>query len=105
MTKAAARDPDGLGFDRLIHEPARLVLMTHLYVVDEADFVYLAHQTGLTAGNISSHMNRLEKAGYVAIEKTFVGKRPRTVYALTPGGRAAFEKYRQMVGDLLSDRG
>ena len=50
-------------------------------------------------------MNRLENAGYVAIEKTFVGKRPRTVHAPTAGGRAAFEKYRQMVGDLLSDRG
>lgn len=96
---------DALGFDRLIHEPARLVLITHLSVIDEADFVYLAGRTGLTAGNISSHMARLEDAGYVTIDKSFVAKRPRTVYALTAAGRAAFEQYRQTVGDLLSDRG
>ncbi len=105
MTKEASRDTDRLGFDRLIHEPARLVLMTHLYVVDEADFVYLARQTGLTAGNISSHMNSLENAGYVTLDKGFVGKRPRTVYSLTPGGRTAFEEYRQKVGDLLAGGG
>lgn len=104
MTQPNSADLDALGFDRLIHEPARLVLVTNLYVVDEADFVYLAGRTGLTAGNISSHMTRLENAGYVAISKTFVGKRPRTVYALTTTGRAAFERYRKTVGDLLSDR-
>lgn len=105
MTREGTRDLDGLGFDRLIHEPARLVLMTNLYVVDEADFVYLAGRTGLTAGNISSHMTRLEEAGYVDISKTFAGKRPRTVYALTATGRAAFAQYRQTVGDLLADSG
>ena len=57
--------------ERLIHEPARLVLMANLYVVDEADFVYLARQTGLTSGNISSHMAKLEAASYVSIEKAF----------------------------------
>ncbi len=92
-----------LDFDRLIHEPARLVLMSNLYVVDEADFVFLSRQTGLTAGNISSHMSRLDAAGYVAIDKTFAGKRPRTTYALTDAGRAAFERYRQHVGGLLAD--
>jgi len=96
--------PDALGIDRLIHEPARLVLITHLYVVDEADFVYLAGRTGLTAGNISSHMTRLEEAGYVKTDKSFVGKRPRTVYALTAAGRAAFERYREQVGGLLAVR-
>lgn len=100
------RDSDGelhdLDFDRLIHEPARLVLMSNLYVVDEADFVFLAHRTGLTAGNISSHMTRLEAAEYVTIKKTFVDKRPRTTYALTPAGRTAFETYRQHVNALLA---
>jgi len=105
VTREWSRDLDVLGFDRLIHEPARLVLMTNLYVVDQADFVYLAGRTGLTAGNISSHMTRLEEAGYVEISKTFVGKRPRTVYALTATGRAAFEEYRRTVGDLLADSG
>lgn len=93
--------PDALGIDRLIHEPARLVLITHLYVVDEADFVYLAGRTGLTAGNISSHMTRLEEAGYVKTDKSFVGKRPRTVYALTSTGRDAFDHYRKRVREVL----
>lgn len=88
--------------DRLIHEPARLVLMANLYVVDEADFVYLSRQTGLTAGNISSHMTRLETAGYVVIDKSFVDKRPRTVYALTGAGRTAYEVYRERVAQLLT---
>jgi DNA-binding PadR family transcriptional regulator len=88
--------------DRLIHEPARLVLVSNLYVVDEADFVFLSRQTGLTAGNISSHMTRLETAGYVTIDKTIVGKRPRTTYALTAEGRSAFENYRNQVSGLLA---
>jgi DNA-binding MarR family transcriptional regulator len=88
--------------DRLIHEPARLVLMSNLAVVDEADFVFLTRQTGFTAGNISSHMARLENAGYVELEKGFVGKRPRTVYRLTTAGREAFEQYRRDVAGLLA---
>ena len=96
------REQHALDFDRLIHEPARLVLMANLYVVEEADFVFLARQTGLTAGNISSHMTRLEDAGYVDIAKTFAGKRPRTVYRLTDTGRTAFERYRQHVSGLLA---
>ena len=100
---AAAGEAGALDFDRLIHEPARLVLMANLYVVDEADFIFLSRQTGLTAGNISSHMARLEDAGYVDIDKTFVGKRPRTSYTLTDSGRAAFERYREHVGGLLTE--
>ena len=76
--------------------------MSNLYVVDEADFVFLSRRTGLTAGNISSHMARLEAAEYVSIEKTFVDKRPRTTYALTDTGRTAFETYRQHVNALLA---
>ena len=91
-----------LDFDRLIHEPARLVLVSNLYVVDEADFVFLTRRTGLTAGNISSHMSRLEAAEYVTINKTFANKRPRTTYALTQTGRTAFETYRQHVNALLA---
>mgnify|MGYP001813904079 FL=1 len=72
-------------------------------MVDAADFVFLSRRTGLTAGNISSHMSRLEEAGYVAIEKGFDGKRPRTTYALTPRGRAAFDHYREQLGGLLRD--
>ncbi len=88
--------------DRLIHEPARLVLVSSLYVVDEADFVYLTNRTGFTSGNISSHMTKLETAGYVEVTKTFVGKRPRTTYKLTKTGRRAFEQYRASVEGLLN---
>jgi len=87
--------------DRLIHEPARLVLVSSLYVVDEADFVYLTNRTGFTSGNISSHMTKLETAGYVEVTKTFVDKRPRTTYKLTETGRHAFEQYRASVEGLL----
>ena len=87
--------------DRLIHEPARLVLVSSLYVVDEADFVYLANRTGFTSGNISSHMSKLEAAGYVQMAKAFVDKRPRTTYKLTKAGRRAFEQYRTSVEVIL----
>jgi len=88
--------------DRLIHEPARLVLVSSLYVVDEADFVYLANRTGFTSGNISSHMSKLEAAGYVKMAKAFVDKRPRTTYKLTKAGRRAFEQYRASVEVILN---
>ena len=90
-----------VALDRLIHEPARLVLVANLAVVDQADFVYLSGRTGFTAGNISSHMAKLEEAGYVNVKKSFVGKRPRTVYRLTAAGRRAFDHYRNEVTGLL----
>jgi DNA-binding MarR family transcriptional regulator len=79
--------------DRVIHEPARLMMMTVLYATGESDFLYLQRECGLTQGNLSSHLARLEEAGYVAIEKTFKGKYPLTICLLTPSGRNAFEKY------------
>lgn len=87
--------------DRLIHEPARLTLIANLYVVDSADFTFLSRRTGLTDGNISSHMTRLENAGYVSVTKTFEGKRPRTIYELTSTGREAFDHYRNHLTGIL----
>ena len=87
--------------DRMIHEPSRLVLVANLSVVDEADFVFLSRRTGLTAGNISSHMAKLEDAGYVSVAKGFVGKKPRTVYRLTKAGRTAFDSYKASVSGIL----
>lgn len=78
------------------------MIVATLYVVDEADFVYLTQQTGLTAGNMNSHMARLVNGDYVAVEKTFAANRPRTVYSLTEKGRAAIQRYRQHVGNLLA---
>ena len=75
--------------------------MANLYVVDEADFVFLSRQTGLTAGNISSHMAKLESAGHVEIDKAFVGKRPRTTYRLTKAGRDAFDRHKANLAEVL----
>ena len=79
--------------DRVIHEPARLMIAATLYLVKEADFLYLQGQTELTKGNLSSHLAKLEEAGYVEIEKTYRGKIPMTVCRLTKKGRASFKAY------------
>lgn len=88
--------------DRLIHEPARLAVLSLLFVVESADFLFLRRQTGLTQGNLSSHLSRLEDAGYVEIEKGFKGKRPRTTIRMTVTGRGAFEAYRSQIERLLA---
>jgi DNA-binding transcriptional ArsR family regulator len=87
--------------DRVIHEPARLMIVSLLYVSKEADFVFLQRETGLTKGNLSSHLARLEAAGYVHIEKMFRGKVPLTLCSLTQTGRAEFEAYRKTVKRAL----
>lgn len=87
--------------DKVIHEPARLLLTTHLFAVVEADFVYLRRATGLTAGNLSTHLSKLEGAGYIKITKAFEGKRPKTTVQLTPKGRKAFEDYRKNILQVL----
>jgi DNA-binding transcriptional ArsR family regulator len=77
---------DALELDRLIHEPARLAILTVLSSVRSADFVFLQRTTGLTKGNLSSHLTKLEEGGLVVIEKTFVLKKPHTRAALTTEG-------------------
>ncbi|MCP4428845.1 MAG: transcriptional regulator [Chloroflexi bacterium] len=91
------------GIDKTIHEPARLMIMANLYVVESADFTFLIGQTGLTWGNLSSHLSKLEKAGYVAVEKSFIGKKPHTMLHLTEDGRTAFQKYRQKMEQALAE--
>ncbi len=91
--------------DPLIHAPARLGIMATLAAVEEADFRYLLHATGLTKGNLSAHLSKLEDAGYVQITKTFRGKIPLTLCRLTPQGRAAFEAYRQAMLAYLQQVG
>jgi len=87
--------------DRLIHEPARFNIMAYLFVVQSADFTFLQTQTDLTWGNLSSHISKLEAAGYVAIEKEFVGKKPHTMLHLTDSGRSAFTDYRKKMRKAL----
>ncbi len=87
--------------DRVIHEPARLLIVALLHGVKEADFLYLLRESELTKGNLSSHLAKLEQAGYVEIEKTYRGKVPLTITRLTETGRAAFENYRKSMSGLL----
>jgi len=91
--------------DRLIHEPARLLLVALLAGVEEADFLWLLRESQLTKGNLSSHLAKLEEAGYLAVEKTFRGKIPLTLLRLTPAGRQAFEDYKKGMQDLLGKAG
>lgn len=87
--------------DRLIHEPARLVIVAILSSVESADFLYLQRETGLTKGNLSSHLSKLEEAQYVTIEKTYQGKTPLTICRLTAQGREAFEAYREQMKSIV----
>ncbi len=87
--------------DRLIHEPARLMIVTILASTQRADFLYLERETGLTRGNLSTHLSKLEEAGYVNIEKTYKGKLPLTVCKLTPAGQKAFHAYRSQLLQIV----
>ena len=81
------RETSGLeDIDRVIHEPSRLAIMARLYVLDEADWLFLQRQTGLSVGNLASHLARLEDAGYVKSEKSFIERKPHTVIRMTDLG-------------------
>jgi len=86
---------DLYAFDRMIHEPARLAIMAVLWACESADFKYLGNTTGLTKGNLSAQLKKLEAQGYLQITKTFKGSYPNTSAALTKTGRKAFEAYRR----------
>lgn len=88
--------------DRIIHEPARLLVVALLAAVREADFLYLQRETGLTKGNLSSHLAKLEEARYIEVEKSFQGKVPMTLLRITRQGRSAFEAYRKSMNGLLA---
>jgi len=88
--------------DKIIHEPARLNIMAYLYVVESADFLFLIRQTGLTFGNLSSHISKLEDAGYIKVVKEFIGKKPHTMIKLTKKGRDTFEEYRKNIKEFFN---
>jgi DNA-binding MarR family transcriptional regulator len=89
--------------NQIIHAPARLMVLTYLYVVESADYVYLLRLTGLTWGNLATHLTKLEEAGYIEIHKEFVGKKPHTTISLTRDGRAAFREYKNSMQQVLDD--
>ena len=88
--------------DRLIHEPARYNIMALLYVVTRAEFLFVQNQIDLTPGNLSTHVSKLEAAGYVTVRKKFVSRRPKTFLSLTTKGRKAFEEYRDRMRELFT---
>jgi DNA-binding HxlR family transcriptional regulator len=89
------------GLDRVIHEPARLIIVALLSSVESADFLFLLKESNLTKGNLSVQLSRLDEAGYVQMEKTFRGKIPHTEYRLTQKGKSAFAQYRKSLSSIL----
>jgi len=92
---------DLVGLDRVVHEPARLLILALLSEAECADFLYLLRQTGLTKGNLGAHLARLDDTGYVAISKSFRGKMPQTTCRLTEEGRVALRTYRAQMRRTL----
>jgi DNA-binding transcriptional ArsR family regulator len=88
--------------DRVIHEPARLLIVALLAGVKEADFLWVLRESALTKGNLSSHIAKLEEADYVEVEKTYRGKIPLTLLRLTRQGRTAFERYKKALNGVLA---
>ena len=91
------------GVDRTIHEPSRSIILAILSAVESADFLYLQRETGLTKGNLSVHLSKLEEAGYVSIEKTYRGKVPLTLCRMTAEGRKAFDAYRKQLKQFIEN--
>ena len=91
------------GLDRLIHEPARLSIMTALAACKSADYLFLQRLTGLTGGNLTSHLSKLEEAGLIQVEKRFIEKRPNTQIQITGKGRTAIERYWKQLENLRKD--
>ena len=104
MNKENDNNPPSIPeIDKLIHEPARLIIMANLFVVESVDYLFLQRQTGLTWGNISSHVSKLEKAGYISVEKEFIDKKPHTTLKLTEQGRVAFKVYKKNMKQVFED--
>jgi DNA-binding MarR family transcriptional regulator len=91
------------GLDRLIHEPARLAIMTALAACQSADYLFLQRLTGLTGGNLSSHLAKLEEGGLIKVDKRFVDKRPNTQVQITEKGRSAIERHWKQLENLRKD--
>ena len=102
--KNSEHDFSGIAeIDRLVHEPARLMVMASLYVVESADYTYLMRQADITWGNLSAHISKLEEAGYIEIEKTYRGKRPYTLLRMSPQGREVFEEYVKKMKNIMDN--
>ena len=89
--------------DKTVHEPARLLILSMLYVIDSADFVFLHKQSGLTRGNFSTHISKLEQEGFIDVTKEFVNRKPTTIYKITESGQKALDTYRKLMKQIFSE--
>jgi DNA-binding transcriptional ArsR family regulator len=89
--------------DPLVHAPARLMVLSYLFVLDSADYIFLMRMTGLTWGNLATHIGKLEEAGYVEVIKEFKGKKPFSTLRLTVVGRKAFSAYIQLMRKVFDE--
>ena len=87
--------------DGLIHQPARLKILTLLYGLEEGDVIFLKRKTGLTWGNISSHISKLEEAKMIMVKKEIVNKKTRTTVKMTGYGRKAFDEYKNELKKVI----
>ena len=87
--------------DQVIHSSARLMILTYLYVSESVDYVFLQRITGLTWGSLATHLNKLEEAGYIKMEKGYQGKKPHTLIRMSTQGRDAFRAYKDSLQQVL----
>ncbi len=90
-------------FNRVIHEPSRLIILAHLFLVKSADLIFFKRKTRLSWGNLSSHASKLEETGLIKINKTFRNNKPVTILEITAEGRKAFHNYKVMMKEVLRD--
>jgi|SRR5882724_337262 len=87
--------------DQIVHGQLRLAVLSILSAVAKAEFTYLRNRTGSTDGNIAAHLLKLEQAGYISLEKTFVDRKPTSMYRITNAGRTALANYIRNLKKLL----
>jgi len=92
-----------MALDRLVHEPARLLILAVLSGAKEVEFGFLEQMSGLSKGNLSSHMSKLEAGGLIEVRKSFRGKRPLTELCITLAGRRALAAYRQQLAMVMQE--
>ncbi len=90
-----------LQLDQVIHAPTRLAILSILITVENANFTFLKESIGTSDGNLSTHLTKLEEAGYIKIKKTFQGKKPQTICAITAKGRKAFQAYLDQLDQIV----
>lgn len=101
MTDPEVQIPE---LDKFIHEPARLAILTVLSSCRSGDFLFLLRVTGLSKGNLSVQLSRLEEAGFVSIEKSFVGKKTRTMVSLSQQGRREIKRYWETMDQIRNSK-